>query len=145
MVIACSIAISFFPDEFDRAATHWLDPDHHGADISRWPTDISRDIIPVGCHSHNDYWRRVPLFSALQAGCVGVEADVWFIDQDHQDHPRDLYVGHTTSSLTPQRTLRSMYVDPLVNLLDRQNPITPFHSIIGRRQMACSIPTRRNR
>jgi hypothetical protein len=33
--------------------------------------------VPVGCHSHNDYWRRVPLYSALQAGCIGVEADVW--------------------------------------------------------------------
>lgn len=132
VVTACSIAISFFPDEFDRAATHWLNPDHHGADELHWPTDISQDIIPVGCHSHNDYWRRVPLFSALQAGCISVEADVWFIDQGHLDHPRDLYVGHTTSSLTPQRTLRSIYVDPLMKILDRQNPITPFHSIIDR-------------
>lgn len=76
--------------------------------------------MQVGCHSHNDYWRRVPLYSALQAGCIGVEADVWLFDNE-------LYVGHTTSSLTPRRTLRSMYIDPLVILLERQNPITPFH------------------
>ena len=130
MSILFGLAYSFFPDEFDHAATNWLNPDHHpntDAPGSYYPTDISRDITPVGCHSHNDYWRRVPLFSALQAGCIGVEADVWFIDQnDHQD----LYVGHTTSSLTPERTLRSMYVDPLVKILDRQNPITGFHESV---------------
>lgn len=117
--ISCAIAIAYFPDEFDRATSHWLSRDAP-AGQSHWPTDISRDIIPVGCHSHNDYWRRVPLFSALQAGCISVEADVWLFDNE-------LYVGHSTSALTPERTLRSMYVDPLVEVLDRQNPITRFH------------------
>lgn len=51
---------------------------------------------------------------------MGVEADVWLFDDE-------LYVGHTTSSLTPSRTLRSMYVDPLVSILERQNPSTNFH------------------
>lgn len=111
--------ITYFPDEFDRAAGNWLHRDNP-TDASRWPTDISRDIVPVGCHSHNDYWRRVPLFSALQAGCIGVEADVWLFDEQ-------LYVGHTTSALTPNRTLRSMYVDPLVKIIDEQNPTTKFH------------------
>lgn len=92
-------------------------------DIAHWPTDFTRDIIPVGCHSHNDYWRRVPLFSALQAGCIGVEADVWLFDEE-------LYVGHTRSALTKRRTLQSLYVDPLVRILDRQNPVTPFQRTI---------------
>ena len=118
--IACGVVISYFPDEFDRAAARWLNRDPTDADISSWPTDVSRDIVPVGCHSHNDYWRRVPLFSALQAGCIGVEADVWLFKND-------LYVGHSTSALTPKRTLKNMYIDPLVEILDRQNPITAFH------------------
>lgn len=121
--IICGIAISYFPDEFDRAAGRWLNQNPAGSDISRWPTDISRDINPVGCHSHNDYWRRVPLFSALQAGCISVEADVWLLDNE-------LYVGHSTSALTPKRTLRSMYVDPLMKILDQQNPITQFHPTV---------------
>ncbi|KAG2416725.1 hypothetical protein HFD88_007941 [Aspergillus terreus] len=121
VAIACGIIVSFFPDEFERATDRWrrLPGDLHD-DISHWPTDISRDIVPVGCHSHNDYWRKVPLFSALQAGCVGIEADVWLFHDD-------LYVGHTTSALTPKRTLRSMYIDPLLRILDQQNPITTFH------------------
>ncbi|KAJ5295585.1 hypothetical protein PENANT_c001G10802 [Penicillium antarcticum] len=130
--IACGIVLSFFPDEYDRAVNNWLpstnnDPiqiqDTSTTPIplpTRWPTDISRDITPVACHSHNDYWRRVPLYSALQAGCIGVEADVWLFDEE-------LYVGHTTSSLTRERTLQSMYVNPLISILERQNPITEFH------------------
>lgn len=123
ITIACGIVISYFPDEFDRAADHWLNRDRANADISRWPTDVSRDIVPVGCHSHNDYWRRLPLFSALQAGCIGVEADVWLFDND-------LHVGHSTSALTTKRTLRNMYVGPLMEILDRQNPITKFHPAV---------------
>ncbi|CAI7632119.1 unnamed protein product [Penicillium glandicola] len=120
--IACGIVLSFFPDEYDRTVHNWL-PSVDGAsptDNMGWPTDISRDIIPVGCHSHNDYWRRVPLYSALQAGCIGVEADVWLFDDE-------LYVGHTTSSLTERLTLKSTYIDPLVTILERQNPTTKFH------------------
>ncbi|KAL9010763.1 MAG: hypothetical protein Q9173_004342, partial [Seirophora scorigena] len=45
--------------------------------MTTWPTDFSRDVQPIACHSHNDYWRRVPLYDALAAGCTGVEADIW--------------------------------------------------------------------
>ncbi|KAL4893462.1 PLC-like phosphodiesterase [Aspergillus ambiguus] len=120
VAIACGIVVSFFPDDFERATDRWRHSPSGSDDITHWPTDVSQDIQPVACHSHNDYWRRVPLFSALQAGCVGVEADIWLFHDD-------LYVGHTTSSLTPKRTLRSMYLDPLLTLLDQQNPVTPFH------------------
>ncbi|KKK23558.1 hypothetical protein AOCH_004141 [Aspergillus ochraceoroseus] len=119
--LACGVVISFFPDEIDRATDRWRqNPSATSPNTNRWPTDVSRDIFAVGCHSHNDYWRRIPLYSALQAGCVGVEADVWLFDNE-------LYVGHTTSSLTPSRTLKSLYIDPLMEILARQNPITPFH------------------
>ncbi|KAJ5894068.1 hypothetical protein N7495_005759 [Penicillium taxi] len=123
--LACGIVISFFPDEYDRAARTWIhrgDQDHQSMDTTHWPTDFSREIIPVGCHSHNDYWRRVPLYSALRAGCVSVEADVWMFDGE-------LYVGHSTSALTSHRTLRSMYIEPLVEILKKQNPITEFQPI----------------
>ncbi|KAA8648237.1 uncharacterized protein ATNIH1004_004120 [Aspergillus tanneri] len=121
IAIVCGIVVSFFPDDFDRATDRWRFREKDvGPDVSHWPTDISRDIMPVGCHSHNDYWRPIPLYSALQAGCIGVEADVWLIEEE-------LYVGHTTSSLTPKRTLKSMYIDPLLKILDQQNPRTQFH------------------
>ncbi|PWY72235.1 hypothetical protein BO94DRAFT_539359 [Aspergillus sclerotioniger CBS 115572] len=119
--IACGIVVSFFPDEIDRATERWRHGDRGPTmDILHWPTDISRDIVPARCHSHNDYWRPIPLYSALQAGCVSVEADVWLVDND-------LYVGHTKSALTPQRTLQNMYINPLWRILEQQNPITDFH------------------
>lgn len=120
IVLISSIVVSFFPDNFDRAVDRWTRPVETSGYTHTWPTDLSRDIFPIVCHSHNDYWRRIPLYSALQAGCISVEADVWHFDNE-------LFVGHTKSSLTPRRTLRSMYINPLLAILDRQNPITLFH------------------
>ncbi|KAL9623450.1 MAG: hypothetical protein Q9160_002343 [Pyrenula sp. 1 TL-2023] len=113
-------AAAFFPDYLDGVLDSWGEAGGPTGTYSHWPTDFSRDIQPVPCHSHNDYWRRVPLFSALKAGCTGVEADVWLYDDE-------LFVGHTTSSLTPDRTLRSLYVDPLIDILTKQNPLNYFH------------------
>lgn len=62
----------------------------------------------------------MPLYSAIQAGCASVEADVWLFDQE-------LYVGHTESSLTPERTLRSLYIEPILDLMNRQNQETRFY------------------
>ncbi|KAL8897361.1 MAG: hypothetical protein Q9207_007257, partial [Kuettlingeria erythrocarpa] len=90
--------------------------------LTVWPTDFSRDIKPIPCHSHNDYWRKVPLYEALAAGCTGVEADVWL----KLSQPNDLFVGHTRKSLTSSRTLQSLYIDPLLTILNNQNgPTSP--------------------
>ncbi len=78
-------------------------------------------MIPIPCHSHNDYWRDVPLFSALYTGCISVEADVWHLGDM-------LYVGHNRASLTANRTFQSLYVNPLVEILERQNPKTEFYN-----------------
>ncbi|THW33221.1 hypothetical protein D6D21_10081 [Aureobasidium pullulans] len=103
--------LDFLPD--------WGHPGKVGAGLAHYPTDATRDVIPIPVHSHNDYWRRIPLYEALHYGCTGVEADVWHIGDD-------LFVGHSTSALTPNRTFRSLYVDPLIALLDKQNPLTAF-------------------
>lgn len=105
----------------DDVPGNWGQPGSGTEGIARYPTDFLRDVMPVPCHSHNDYWRRVPLFSALQAGCIGIEADVWLYDEE-------LYVGHDTASLQPNRTFESLYVDPLVKILERQNPSTQFYN-----------------
>ena len=89
--------------------------------LSPWPHDFSRDIVPKPCHSHNDYWRTVPLFDALATGCTSVEADIWL--PDLQSTSTDLRVGHTTSSLTTDRTLSNLYIEPLAAILS--NMATP--------------------
>lgn len=100
------------------SASSSSDPDAIFTEAMSWyPTDFLRDVVPIPCHSHNDYWRTVPLFSALHAGCIGTEADVWLVGDD-------LYVGHERSALTPNRTFQSLYVDPLIKILERANPNT---------------------
>ncbi|GAA5861156.1 hypothetical protein JCM3774_002210 [Rhodotorula dairenensis] len=86
-----------------------------GLSAMTYPTDITRDILPKNVHSHNDYWRKVPLFDALSVGCKSVEADVHLVNGE-------LLVGHTRVSLSHPRTLNSLYLDPIMELLRLQNP-----------------------
>jgi len=105
----------------DEIFGNWGRPGTGTEGLAWYPTDFLRDVIPIPCHSHNDYWRKVPLFSAIHVGCVGVEADVWFYNDD-------LLVGHETAALQPNRTFQSLYVNPLVDILARQNPKTQFYN-----------------
>lgn len=92
----------------------WKEPDGSDAYRFPWPEDFSRDIVPEACHSHNDYWRKVPLYEALAAGCVSIEADIWL-------EGNDLLVGHVKKVLKSSRTLRTLYIDPIVNILSNRN------------------------
>jgi hypothetical protein len=69
----------------------------------------------MACHSHNDYNRPVPLFEALAAGCIGVEADIWV---NNEPGGTDLLVGHSSRSLQHDRTLQTLYIQPLLTILD---------------------------
>lgn len=46
---------------------------------------------------------------------------MWLFDNE-------LYVGHNTASLTRNRTFSSLYIDPLVKILNDQNPTTDFYN-----------------
>lgn len=82
------------------------------------------DVAPLPCHSHNDYWRKVPLFEALSYGCASVEADIFLSDKPVHDGIKnvELYVGHERSVLNPDRTLTSLYLAPLFRILYEQMP-----------------------
>jgi len=90
-----------------------------GNEKYKYPTDFTREIVPKPFHSHNDYWRDIPFYSGLSYGSISTEADVWLIDGV-------LYVGHEPSALTPARTLDSLYIQPILSTLRRQNPETAF-------------------
>ncbi|KAJ3875242.1 hypothetical protein F5051DRAFT_414620 [Lentinula edodes] len=87
--------------------------------LLQYPTQFTQNIVPKQIHSHNDYWRDVPLLTALSFGVVSVEADVWFINNT-------LFVGHELAALTPDRTFESLYIQPLLAILARQNPVNAF-------------------
>ena len=102
------------PNHIQKKIASWGLSDYPTQFVATLPTDFSRDIAPNPCHSHNDYWRDVPLYDAIAAGCTSVEADVWLSGDD-------LFVGHTNKSLTKERTLESLYIDPLVSILMNRN------------------------
>jgi hypothetical protein len=60
-------------------------------------------------------WRDVPFYTALSVGANSTESDVWLYNGT-------LYVGHEQGALTPQRTFQSLYINPILDILNRQNP-----------------------
>ncbi|KAH9849728.1 hypothetical protein C2E23DRAFT_896766 [Lenzites betulinus] len=87
--------------------------------LLQYPTQFTQNIMPKMIHSHNDYWRDVPLLTALSFGVASVEADVSLVNGT-------LFVGHEIAALTPDRTLDSLYIQPLLQILQKQNPHTAF-------------------
>ena len=57
-------------------------------------------------HSHNDYEQKRPLLEALDHGFCSVEADVYLVEGQ-------LWVAHDRKDLKPDRTLKSLYLEPL--------------------------------
>ncbi|MFE4538751.1 phosphatidylinositol-specific phospholipase C/glycerophosphodiester phosphodiesterase family protein [Streptomyces scopuliridis] len=58
-------------------------------------------------HAHNDYLHERPLHDALAHGFTSVEADIFLVDGE-------LLVAHTAEEIDPSRTLKSLYLDPLL-------------------------------
>lgn len=60
----------------------------------------------IHAHAHNDYEHARPLLDALDHGFCSVEADIWLVDGK-------LLVAHDRNKVKPDRTLESLYLDPL--------------------------------
>ncbi|GAA6056868.1 hypothetical protein JCM3770_005115 [Rhodotorula araucariae] len=86
-----------------------------GLPALEYPTGLTRGVVPKDIHSHNDYTRPVPLLDALSVGAKSVEADIHLVDGQ-------LYVGHKAVSRSKSRTLDELYLDPLLEILQLQNP-----------------------
>ncbi|KAJ3542843.1 hypothetical protein NM208_g3887 [Fusarium decemcellulare] len=98
----------------------WFGQDINWKSPAIWDTDrqsFLRHARPVPVHSHNDYERRIPLFEALGSGCISIEADVYL-------RGSDLLIGHTTKGLSDDKTLQSLYLEPLQRILEEQNAHT---------------------
>ncbi len=65
------------------------------------------NVVPLSAaHAHNDYRHDRPLLDALEHGFANVEADVFLVGEK-------LCVAHDAPEIRPERTLRSLYLDPL--------------------------------
>ena len=58
-------------------------------------------------HAHNDYLHKRPLLDALAHGFCSVEADIFLVDGA-------LLVAHERASLDQRKTLKALYLDPLL-------------------------------
>lgn len=77
---------------------------------------------PVGLHAHNDYHHKRPLAEALEQGFDSVEADIFLVKGD-------LLVGHYAWELNPERSLKSLYLDPL-SRLEKKGKLKPLWLLV---------------
>jgi len=66
----------------------------------------------IHAHAHNDYEHSRPLLDALDHGFCGVEADIYLVDGQ-------LLVAHGRNQVKSERTLQSLYLDPLRERVQR--------------------------
>jgi hypothetical protein len=100
-----------------------------GAQDARAQAD--EPIVPLlRAHAHNDYEHERPLFDALDHGFTSVEAD-------EPDVGGELLVAHDLVDVDPQRTLRSLYLQPLVRRVNANRgdgvfagSDAPFHLLV---------------
>jgi hypothetical protein len=68
---------------------------------------VAADVTPLtNVHAHNDYEHPHPLFDAMDQGICSFEADIHLVDGK-------LLVAHSRAAVKPDRTLESLYLDPM--------------------------------
>ncbi|BAV08097.1 hypothetical protein SAMN05421788_103436 [Filimonas lacunae] len=72
--------------------------------------------------SHNDYWRKNPLYDALSNGYTYVEADVYLRGEN-------LVVAHLLPCLRKKQTLERLYLEPLLTGSYKDGKELPDHPI----------------
>jgi len=94
---------------------------------------VSAQNVPqFQIHSHNDYLQKVPFWTAYSAGASSIEVDVILKDGK-------LMAAHEAASIDSDRTLESLYLDPIVGgiqngLIDSLN----FHLLVDLKTEAYS-------
>lgn len=63
-------------------------------------------------HAHNDYNHPIPFWTVYRAGFGSIEADIFLRNNK-------LYVAHDTADIIAERTLQSLYLDPLQQVIQK--------------------------
>ncbi|MEP7233370.1 MAG: alkaline phosphatase [Ginsengibacter sp.] len=69
-----------------------------------------KNYTVANAHAHNDYMHPVPFYTAFNAGFGSIEADIYPVHDV-------LYVAHNKNDIKQDRTLKSLYIDPLLREL----------------------------
>ncbi|RPD39178.1 alkaline phosphatase [Chitinophaga barathri] len=70
----------------------------------------------ANAHSHNDYLQAAPFETAFARNFGSIEADVF-------ERNGELYVAHTASEIDSSKTLRSLYLEPLLRKIKEQKGV----------------------
>jgi alkaline phosphatase len=65
-----------------------------------------RKYTVANAHAHNDYIHPIPFFTAYETGFGSIEVDIFLRNNE-------LYVAHDSANITTERTLQSLYLNPL--------------------------------
>ena len=68
----------------------------------------------ANAHSHNDYEQKRPFYAAYELGFGSIEADVFLQNGE-------LYVAHNLKDISPERTLKVLYLEPLLKAIREHN------------------------
>lgn len=74
---------------------------------------FAQDYSSFSIHSHNDYANKIPFVEAFNNGAGSIEADVFLVSNE-------LYLAHTANEITPDFTLKKVYLEPLVQKIRTQ-------------------------
>ena len=89
--------------------------------------------LPIIYHSHNDYNRTVPFWEAYSQHCASIEADVFLQDGE-------ILVAHNRKDVTAERSLRKMYIEPIVKTF-RENGGRMWKGSDDRLQLVVDLKT----
>lgn len=99
-----------------------------------------KSVAPLAqAHAHNDYLHKRPLLDALDNGFTSVEADIFLVDGK-------LLVAHAVRQQKPERTLETLYLDPLRERIKANGGSVygdgkPFHLLVDLK--SAGVPTYR--
>ncbi|HKO80585.1 MAG TPA: alkaline phosphatase, partial [Chitinophagaceae bacterium] len=84
--------------------------------VLAWSTSGAQPSVysVANAHSHNDYEKEFPFWLAYNRGFGSIEADIFL-------HHDKLIVAHDSSQLLLNRTLDSLYLQPLQNCITKNN------------------------
>lgn len=99
--------------------------------VGQWNSSLQR------AHSHNDYEQSKPFHLAYSKGFGSIEADI---------HLKDgiLLVGHNAEDLTSTRSLESLYLIPLNQIINSNDSHTPYNDAYKKIQLLIDIKSSAN-
>jgi hypothetical protein len=70
-----------------------------------------KNYTTANAHSHNDYENAIPFYLAFQNGFGSIEADIFPVNGE-------LLVAHGKQDLNQERSLKKLYLDPILHQFD---------------------------